>query len=386
MSDFAVKIVKIGDVLPHPNADKLDLAQINGWQCVIQKGSYSVEDLVIYIPIDSVLPSNLESKLFGPDSKVKLSKSRVKSIKLRGAISQGMLCSLDVLPKTDSFSEGSDVTDILGVRKYEPPTAPVSMSSGKTVSKKKQNPNFKEYGGLNNFKNYPNLFESQEPVIITEKLHGTNWRAGYVPVVADTFVNNIKKLFGYLSKYEFVYGSNRTQLQNKVIFPKWCKIFLKWQPFKRFKKFGYYEDTVGNVYEEIVNKYEVRNKLKDGEVLYGEVIGDSIQKNYSYGCATGERRLVVFDLMIEGKYVDNDFLIKWCKERGFEHVPVLFEGPFDAELAKKLTVGNSIFCPSQKVIEGVVVRSLKETQSYAGRKVLKLISDEYLLKDNSDWH
>lgn len=83
MSTFEVSVVKIDDVIEHPNADRLDLVQIAGWNCVIRKGEYQKGDKVVYIPIDSILPFEIESKLFPPDSKVKLSKSRVKTIKLR---------------------------------------------------------------------------------------------------------------------------------------------------------------------------------------------------------------------------------------------------------------------------------------------------------------
>ena len=61
------------------------------WQVVTQKNIYNVGDKVIYVPIDSVLSNELETKVFPPESKVKLNGSRIRTIKLRGAISQGMI-------------------------------------------------------------------------------------------------------------------------------------------------------------------------------------------------------------------------------------------------------------------------------------------------------
>lgn len=364
--EFAVKVVKIEAISSIPKADKLEIAHIAGWQCVVAKNSFPVGSLAVYIPIDSILPDAVESILFGPDAKVKLSKSRVKTIKLRGAISQGMLapCSeLNVLKKL-----GHDCTKQLGITKFEPPEAPAHMSSGKQGTPRKKNPHFKEYGGLDNFKNYPDLFKTGEEVIITEKIHGTNFRCGWVLSNPDTILKKIKKFFGLLPKYEFVFGSNRVQLQNKL-----------------FHK-GYYDS---NVYAAAVTNYNLKDKLElyEDHVLYGEIYGDGIQKGYTYGCKLGERKLVIFDVMVKGKYMDHEEMEEFIIDKlGLETAPVLFHGEYDAVKAKELTVGNSVLAPTQKVREGVVIRPVKETIAHMGRKVLKLISDQYLLNDNTDFH
>lgn len=369
-SDFSVKVVRVSEISPIPSADRLELAHIAGWQCVIQKGAFTAGGLAIYIPIDSILSKEVEDTLFPPDSKVKLSKSRVKTIKLRGCISQGMLakCSVFKVPE----KEGYDCTKQLGITKFEPPEAPPSMT-GSPAPKKNKNPYFAEYGGLDNFKHNPNLFQEGEEVIITEKVHGTNFRFGWVPSVADTLLKKVKKLFGLLPKYEFVFGSNKVQLQSKSSFNK-----------DYYQKMG-----IGNVYEETVIKYDLKKKTEGlkGHVFYGEVYGSGIQKGYAYGCKEGERKLVLFDVMIVGNgYTDQYFVESLCSKLGLDVVPVLYKGPFNTVKAKDLTKGNSVMVPSQKVIEGVVIRPIKEEKCQIGRKVLKLISDEYLLGDNTDFH
>ena len=90
MNDFRVEVVEVDEVLEHPNADRLEIAKVKGWQCVVGKDSFAAGDKGIYIPIESILPEELEAKIFGT-SKVKLSKHRVKTIRLRGAVSQGLL-------------------------------------------------------------------------------------------------------------------------------------------------------------------------------------------------------------------------------------------------------------------------------------------------------
>ncbi|MFA5021377.1 MAG: RNA ligase family protein, partial [Patescibacteria group bacterium] len=209
-------------------------------------------------------------------------------------------------------------------------------------------------------------------VSITEKIHGTNFRCGWVPSVADTWWKKVKKFFGRLESHEFVYGSHNVQLTNKFI-----------------RTNGYYEKLgVGNVYAKIVKQYQLQDKLKKGEVLYGEIYGDGIQKNYVYGCKQGEHKLVVFDLMVDGQYCSPAQMTGWCDMVDLTHVPILYWGPFSLEHAKKLTEGNSVLCPTQKVREGVVIKPAEETNHpHLGRKVLKLISDAYLLdKQNTDNH
>ena len=386
MSTFAVKVERIRKVEPHPNADRLDLVQINDWWCVVQKGSFKENDLCVYFPVDSILSRQVEEAIFGPDSKVKLTKSRVRTIKLRGAISQGLAVGIEVLRGVrgnwgdgyQEFYEHDDLTAILGIVKYEPPSneIPMAMRGSQTS---KTNPYFKKYTDLDNAKFHPGVFEPAEAVIITEKIHGTNFRAGYVPAVANTFWKKVLQFFHLLPKYEFVYGSRNVQLQDRRDGGStWIQK---------------HTDVTENVYLEAVVKYRLRELLKPGEVLYGEVYGAGIQKDYTYGCEADERKFVAFDMAVldeEGntKYLSSLHFMSVCKSRGIPTVPVLFTGGFDFEFVRSLTKGASVLAPSQKVREGVVIKPLVEkTHPLIGRKALKMINDDYLLnRDNTDFH
>jgi RNA ligase (TIGR02306 family) len=342
-------------------------------------GTFKEGDLCVYIPIDSILPPALETLIFGPDAKVKLTKSRVRTIKLRGAISQGMCLPISDIKdflKTDDFpaKEGKDVTALLGITKYEPPEISSGpMATGGSQKAKKNNPYFHKYTGLENAKNYPDIFSPGELVSVTEKLHGTNFRAGYVPTHANTVLKKIKKFLGLLPKYEFVYGSHNVQLQDKHNGGNstWLQTHGK---------------TTENVYAEAVRLYDLRSRLKPGEVVYGEIVGDAIQNGYTYGCKPGERELVLFDLMFNGQYVDADEFASWCIRNKFDRAPEVFRGPFDLAAVKELTKGDSVYAPCQRICEGVVVKPLSEQTCFIGRKALKVISDAYLLKDQSDFH
>lgn len=363
MSTLIVEVTTIDDILPHDNADTLELAKVKGWLCIVKKGQFKPKDKCIYVPIDSVLPESLETKLF-ENAKVKLERGRIKTIKLRGYISQGLVIHPEMVGLQNE-KIGTDVREILDITKYEPPKRSTPKFIGQPTKKKDTNPDFKKYTDIENFKNYPNVFEEDELVCITEKIHGTNWRAGYVPSIANTFIKRIKKFFGRLPKYEFVCGSRNVQL-------------------KRTSD-NFYSD---NVYWQMVDKYNIKKILKEGEVLYGECYGHGIQKGYNYGCKEGQLELVVIDIMVDGKYLDLDDMRKFCIERELPYVPVLYYGPFNEERLIKLSQGESVLSPSQKIREGVVVKPLLEEQHpRIGRKILKYINDEYLLlKNNSDFH
>ncbi|MCK9369396.1 RNA ligase (ATP) [Candidatus Dojkabacteria bacterium] len=365
MSTLKVEVVRILDIQPHPKADRLEIATIKGWQCVVGKGNHNIGDLVVYFPIDSVLPEKIESLLFS-DSKVKLHQHRIKTIKLRGAISQGLVASFKQL-QIPCEKEGADLTKVLGVTKYEPELK-LTTRGGFARSRKATNPNFVRYTDIENYKNFPELFEKGEEVVVTEKIHGTNFRAGWVKSVPDTWWKKVKSFFGRLPDYEFVYGSHNVQLQNG-------------------KPRNVSSVPYNNVYSKAVEKYNLKSILLPGEVIYAEIYGHGIQDNYNYGCKPGEFGIVVFDLMIDGRYQNSSDLLIFRIERGFMAPPLLYQGPFDYEKIKALTVGPSVLAPSQKVREGVVIKPKIETITYAGRKVLKLISDEYLLKeDNTEFH
>lgn len=153
MSKLKVEVVQIDEVLPHPNADRLELARVAGWHCVVQKGRYATGDRAVYIPIDSVLSEQLEAKLFPPESKIKLHNRRIKTIKLRGAISQGLLVSPEEVG-LERVSIGTDVAEKLGITKYEPPAKGSPTSSAGIKPKAHKNPLFREYTEIENWKYY----------------------------------------------------------------------------------------------------------------------------------------------------------------------------------------------------------------------------------------
>jgi len=366
MSEFYIKVVEVGDIKEHPNADRMELCMIGGWQCCVQINHFSVGDKAVYIPIDSVLPENIEAKIFGEDAKVKLHNHRVRSIKLRGALSQGLVVSLTDLGLSESYCVGKDLKKILGITKYEPPVKGMSSSMNVKKASRYKNPHFKKYTDINHLKNYPQAFDGKY-VNILEKIHGTNFRASKVQYNPYSFWKRLLQFFKLNPGFEFCMGSHNVDLTmrgNK------SKVFYK-----------------KNVYAEISERYDFKNMLKDGEGVYGEIYGPSIQKGYHYGLKNDEIDLAVFDVIRNEKYLNTREAVNFCKARGLIFVPILYTGEYHYDIVQNLAVGNSVFCPSQKVIEGVVVKTVKEEVGYYGRSILKFLGDAYLLnKNNTDFH
>ena len=119
-------VQKIIDIQSIPNADAIEVATVLGWKVVIKKGSFDIGDLCVYFEIDSLLPELPEFEFLKTSSwKEKLNAYRLKTIKLRGQVSQGLILPISDIEKyVDNVSEmveGDDLTELLKIEKYEPP-------------------------------------------------------------------------------------------------------------------------------------------------------------------------------------------------------------------------------------------------------------------------
>ncbi len=125
------RVVRIDSINPIEGADQIEVAQIGGWKVVVKKGEYTAGSLAVYCEIDSFIPHTIAPFLTkqGQFPKVynEVEGQRLRTIKLRGQISQGLLLPVSVLQIDGKWiegvviDEGTDVTEILGVQKWEPP-------------------------------------------------------------------------------------------------------------------------------------------------------------------------------------------------------------------------------------------------------------------------
>lgn len=346
MSSLIVEAVRINEMKEHGNADKLELAMCKGWQCIVPKGKYKSGDLVIYIPIDTVFPQAFSDKL-GITQYLSHQGNNVlrsKTIKLRGVISQGIIVSPDEVP---GVKEGDDVAEKLGLTKWEPPVSGMPQIAGMP---RRQHPDFWKFTDIENIKNYPDVLVEGEEVVISEKIHGTNFRVGMLSLMSYTWWDKVKNWFKRLrgQNYELHVGSHNVDLQ----------------------------DTGNNLYWKVARRYEFEKFLKPNAIVFGEIYGKGVQK-LTYGLEDVEVKF--FDAMQDGKYVDHEVFLAFCSFHGLPVVPGLYYGPWKKELLG-LAEGKSTIADHMR--EGFVVKPTKERwDQRGGRVTFKAISSQYLLKD-----
>lgn len=114
-------IQRIKALDPIPNADAIERATVLGWQLVVKKGEFQVGDLCVYCEIDSLMPDRPAFEFLRPRG------MRIRTVRLRGQISQGICFPLEILPAHVAIEEDTDVTEALAIEKYEPPM-PASLA------------------------------------------------------------------------------------------------------------------------------------------------------------------------------------------------------------------------------------------------------------------
>jgi RNA ligase (TIGR02306 family) len=355
---------KIGSISEIPNADNIELVTVGGWNAITKKGEYKVDDKVVVATTDAVIPQAL-SDLMEVTNYLRKGQ-RVRTVKLRGVYSECLLIPFKYLaPKSleNNVNEGDDMMGILGITKYEPPVKTVQLSVGGRKIKYHQNPNFKVYYKFPNQKNVPDMFNEEDEVVITRKLHGTNARYGIVRKKRLSLWDRVKMLFGnQWAAFEYVYGSHNVE--------------------KGSDSQGFY-DT--DVWKTVANNYDIRGKLWDhvkdtyeptdlneGVVIYGEIYGAGIQKNYEYGLT--DVKFAGFDVEVDGVYQPyiNETVHFDCLQ--LPQVELLYEGNWNKEEQDKYVFNN--FVEGTKVPhEGIVVKSVTGDR----RKVSKVINPDYLI-------
>lgn len=141
-------IQKIVAIKPIEKADAIEVAQVLGWECVVKKSEgFKVGDLVCYIEIDSIVPDKPEFEF------LRDRKFRVRTIKLRGQVSQGLVLPLSILPK-GNYKEDEDVTEILSIKKYDPQ----AEAEQKLIDEKMKNTNNKIHKFFSKYPWYRKLF------------------------------------------------------------------------------------------------------------------------------------------------------------------------------------------------------------------------------------
>ena len=123
-----VTIQRVRQISVIPESDFLELAHIMGWQCVVKKGEFREGDIGVYFEVDSFLPVESRYEFLRASSYRENDDNgtgfRIRTMRLRGQLSQGLLLPIASFPEFKELGEGEDVTEKLGVKKwYIPETA-----------------------------------------------------------------------------------------------------------------------------------------------------------------------------------------------------------------------------------------------------------------------
>ena len=366
-SDLIVDVVAISGIKPHPNADKLDIAIIKGWQVVVAKDSYTNGQMVVYFPPDCLIPEALAGHL-GVTDYLSMRQyeygtfGRVKAIKLRKEPSYGFaadLPSFASIPGFDTVVEGDSVAELLGIRKWEPPQR--SSDSAQKTKIIKTIPGFTKYIDIQNLRNFPNMFEDGEEVIVTEKIHGTNSRCGLV----DNPQYAWYKPWTWGKKNIFAVGSHN--VTRKVGSAKLYDIPLT--------------DSV-KLLLTTLKKQDAASSV----IVFSEIYGASVQ---DLGYGLDEPTFAVIDVKVDDEYLSWSDVKTLCSLFNVQHVPELYRGKYNYDLIRVLAEGKTMLMSHDiHIREGCVVKSATESRHPRyGRKIAKFVSDNYLFrKSGTEYH
>jgi len=356
-------IERISEIHPIEGADAIELAVIRGWNIVIKKGEFKPGDLCVYCEIDSLLPEREEFEFLRPRG------FRIKTIKLRGQISQGIAFPLEIFESVGQFQSvagypeyecllllntpledgndaipivpGEDVTEALGVTKWEPQLPAELRGTAKG--------GFPSHSIKTDEERIQNLIDKYEDFrkekwIVTEKVDGSSMTC-------------------YIYENEFGVTSRNLNLKENDT------------------------NTFWKVARELDIEGKMRRYMKDygleALTIQGELLGEGIQKNKYRIKGHTVRFFRMFD-PIKYQFFPFVTVIDAMKEMDLEIVPVIdmcFKLPKNYEDLIKFTDGRSIIVDGPR--EGLVFVAKNPSYSDSGRLSFKVISNKFILKHDA---
>lgn len=385
MSTFKAQVLKI-TIEPHPGADMLELAKIGEYRSIVRKEQFQTGDLAVFIPPAAILPDWIISKL-GLEGKLAGSqKNRIKEVKLRGILSEGVIFPVNTTSSEGDIerpiwidgvlneatevllvSEGDDVTEFLGITKYEP-IVPAHMAgevcnvSGYTL----------KYD-IENWKKFPDILCDDTKVTISEKIHGTNCQFGYVPNLdnPDLIDGNVIVISKGLGAQGLSFKDNEKNASNLYV--------------KTYKDCLEDGKTIAQRIKELAKSGTLSFLSPDTAVyIVGEIFGPGVQSGFTYGLT--KPTFLAFDVYVglpgKGRYLHEFEKAMLLHDLKINRVPILYSGPWSKTIIEKYTSGKETLSGKQDHMrEGIVITpQLEYTTSEIGRVILKSVSPEYLTR------
>lgn len=330
---------EVASIHPIEDADQIVLAKIDGWQCVVKKGEFNPGQMIVFIEVDAWVPHEIApflSKGKEPREFNGIKGERLRSIKLRGNLSQGLALPLTVCGYQGYANPqlGDDVSDLIGVTKWEPMLPACLAGQAKGTF-----PSFIPKTDQERIQNIPNILADKTTQWeVTQKLDGSSM---------TVFWNNGE--FGVCSR----------------------NLELK--------------EADGNTFLEVAKRLNLNSKLEQlnqNIALQGELIGPGIQGN-SHGLV--QHDMFVFDVFFidEQRYAtpyERKAIMSKSLFSDIRSVPEICIMNLMAiagvdEILKYAESITDLINPNNKTPEGIVFKSMTSDESF------KVISNKYLLKE-----
>lgn len=357
-------VQKITEIRPIEKADAIVVAQVLGWECVVKKNEFKVGDMIVYVEVDSVVPDKPEFEF------LRDRKFRVRTIKLRGQVSQGLVLPMSILPQTRIYVEDEDVTNLLEIKKYDPQ----GDAERKLVEQKLETSNNRIHKFFSKYPWYRKLFFKPK-------------KSGFPSFIKKTDEDRIQ-LFPHICENE----KDTKFIVTEKLDGQSGTYFLIKNP-KKWYQFGKNTYTFGvcsrnlhlpkednSSYWTIARQFEIKKVLENliGDkqfiVLQGEIIGDKIQGN-KYKISGYD--FYAFNLIYPDYSVQPGISVEILKDYGVKFVPILtanFKLKDTIKECVEYAKGKSTLLPVLR--EGVVVRNYDKGISF------KIINPDFLLKNN----
>jgi len=327
-------IRKISKIAPIEGAEFIEVAEVDGWRVVVKKGEYQENTLVIFCEIDSFVPNSIAPFLTPPDKFPKeylgVKGERLKSKKLRGVLSQGLILPLNILPQNDlewTDPVGVDVSELLGIVKYDPPLPAQLAGQAKG--------------------NFPSL----------------------IPKTQQERIQNIK-LENYYGEYEVT-----EKLEGSS-----CTFYLDQDGnFEACSRNLSLKEDPNNSFWKAALAYSIREKMQEnnlhGYAIQGELVGEGIQGNIYNIKGVDFYVYDVYDTK-QGKYLEPLARRSMSASLNLKHVPVIDLAKYIQDMSKDdlllYAEGKSVLNPKQER-EGCVLKSINDPS-----KSFKIVSNRYL--------
>lgn len=323
-------IQRVLEVKEIPGADAIEAVRVNGWWVVAKKGEFPVDSLCVYCEIDSWIPYDVApflSKGKDPREYNGVKGERLRTVKLRGQLSQGILLPCSIVRHNTSFSEGDDVSEILGIVKWEAPE-----EAGRCQEAKGTFPHFLKKTDQERVQNLSRTLE---------QFHGKDFEV------------TIKLDGSSLTCYHF---SGEVGVCSR-------NINLK--------------EVEGNGFWDVAKKYNLVEKLKTygkNIAIQGELIAPNIQSNHEKVNSPEFRCFSIWDIDSQVYLLPSERR-ELCRLLSIPHVPVLDDSFILEHTVDELLEYAEGDGMNQGVKrEGVVFKSNNDQFSF------KVVSNSYLLK------